>query len=52
MNWYALIKEDIEKKKDSVIELLEIAEKLSQLAEKVNQLLVDFTKKQKVDENV
>ncbi|NIM03672.1 hypothetical protein GTN66_05945 [bacterium] len=52
MNWHALIKENIEKKKDSVIELLEIAEKLSQLAEEVNQLLAEFTKKQKVDENV
>ncbi|MDH5174447.1 MAG: hypothetical protein OEW43_04230 [Elusimicrobiota bacterium] len=51
MNWHALIKEDIEKKKDNVIELLEIAEKLSQLAEQVNHLLVEFTKKQKVDEN-
>lgn len=52
MNWHALAKEDIEKKKDSVIELLEIAKQLSQLAEEVNQLLADFTKKQKVNKNI
>jgi len=47
VGWVDMAKRDIEKNKDSVIQLTEIAKLLSQLSGKVSQALLDLSRHKK-----